>query len=113
MFERGFTLKVSTRRLGLKVLPEGNKGESIVYQPNANGTKKRELCTLRVEYIAHYKEGGHTGLLPPVWHLGEGKRRILFSLPALLPVPFILSSAPVPDPTPCRATAAFSRFLEA
>jgi len=26
MFERGFTLKVSTRRLGLKVLPEGNKG---------------------------------------------------------------------------------------
>jgi len=24
--ERGFTLKVSTRRLGLKVLPEGNKG---------------------------------------------------------------------------------------
>jgi len=78
MFERGFTLKVSTIRLGLKVLPEGNKRESILYQPNANGTKKRELCNLRVEYIAHYKEGGHTGLLPPVWQLGEGKRRTVF-----------------------------------
>jgi hypothetical protein len=33
---------------------------------------KCELCTLRVEYIAHYGEGGHTGLLLPVCLQGEG-----------------------------------------
>jgi hypothetical protein len=41
-FERGFTLKVSTRRLGLKVLPEGIKGDfELISYPSSNGASKR------------------------------------------------------------------------